>query len=318
MKKSTSVIAKVTAAVVLGLGLGLSPVMVQAHTPEVTDTCDSISAYLTNYEYIPGSPAEYKTEIVTPYKAGTPEVPGKDAVPATFAPKLFEFVHKNPNHPNSPRWEAEGWNADGNENSKGWSSTGNVKGGEQLTPEIPAVAPIPAVPEQPEVTAQVETKPAVPEQDNTITLILDGATVAGPIHFGNSYSGTMPIDGTKDHTYSVVIDAIGTHYDKTITGTTEACPVKEEPPVEEPPVEEPPVVVPPVVEPPVVVPPVVQPPVVTPPAVMLAPQPKPVVITESDEILAETGGDVSPLLLAGGVILVGLGVGTAMLARRKN
>ncbi len=39
----------------------------------------------------------------------------------------FEFVHKNENHPNSPRWEREGWNADDNDNSKGWYSTGQTR-----------------------------------------------------------------------------------------------------------------------------------------------------------------------------------------------
>ncbi len=206
-------IASATTALLVGGGLALATALpASAHTPEVTSTCTSVSANLTNYEYVPGTPAEIGTRVVTP---AVPEVPGQ---PAVYGPTLYEYVHKNENHPNSPRWEVEGWNADSNENSKGWSSTGNSKPGELITAEVPAVPAVPAV------TETYEVKPAVAEQDNTITLVLDGVTVAGPIHFGTSYSGTYTMDGTTGHTYSVIIDAIGTQYDKTIKAKTTACP----------------------------------------------------------------------------------------------
>ena len=207
-----------------GLALGLTiagavvmPTAASAHTPEVTSTCSSISANLTNYEYVPGSPAEVGTRVVT---AEAPAIPGTPAVPAVYGPTLHEYAHADNGNGNSnkTRWEVEGWNA--GDNGKGWVPTGATQPGALITPEVPAVPEVPAIPA---VTEQYEVKPAVAEQANTITLVLDGAVVAGPITFGTSYQGTYALTGTKAHSYSVVIDAIGTAYDKTIKGSTTPC-----------------------------------------------------------------------------------------------
>lgn len=122
------------------------------------DECIPIEAVDAWTEIIPAvteqvnHPAEYTTVVV------------KEAVafqPAVYATE-YEFVHKNPNHPNSPRWEKEGWNADGNDNSKGWSSTGNTRKGELIKAEVPAQD---AVTEQKLVKeAWTETKIVTPER----------------------------------------------------------------------------------------------------------------------------------------------------------
>lgn len=204
-------IAGAVASLLVGGGLAVATALpASAHTPEVTATCNSISATLTNYEYVPGKPAEFKTVVVTP---AVPEVVG---VPAVYGPTLFEYAHADNGNGNSnkTRWEVEGWNA--GDNGKGWVPTGNTQPGALITPEVVAVAAVP------EVTAQVEVKPAVAEQKNSITLVLDNVVV-GTEYFGTSYQGSYAIDGTKGHSYSVVIDAIGSAYDKTISGKTTAC-----------------------------------------------------------------------------------------------
>jgi hypothetical protein len=234
MKNVKKTIAGVVSTLLVGAGLAIVPVMAaEAHTPSITSTCNTISADLSNYEYVAGTPAVVETKIVTPkvdgtpavWSVGTPEIPERSH-------KLFEYAHADQGNGNSDktRWELEGWNA--GENGKGWVPTGN----EQTIVEQTFVAAVPSVlitPEVlavPEVTTTTEVKPAVKEQDNTITLILDGVTT-DVIHFGTSYKGTKNIDGTKNHTYSVIIDAIGIGYDKTINGKTTACVV---PPTEIP------------------------------------------------------------------------------------
>jgi hypothetical protein len=168
MKRIMAVLGVIVLAL---LGVLLPATAASAHTPIITDTCDSISADLKYYEVIDGHEAVYKTE--------------------------YEFAFKK-DHPNSPRWEDEGWNADSNPNSEGWHSTGATR----------SVL----------VTEAVEGN-ATP---NTITLYLDGVFY-GSANFGHSYANTVAIDGSVAHTYSVVIDAVGTDYDVTINGETEAC-----------------------------------------------------------------------------------------------
>jgi len=217
-------VATVAVAVLTGGGLALaSTTAASAHTPEVTATCTSLTVNLTNYEYIPGSPAEFKTVVVTPAIPGIPEVPGVPAIPAVYGPTLFEYAHADNGNGNSDktRWEIEGWNA--GDNGKGWVPTGNTKPGELITAEVPAVPAIPAIPEVSAVTAQVETKPAVAAQDNSVEIIIDGDSL-GVARFGHEADYYVPLDGSKGHTYKVIIDAIGTAYDKTITGKTTACP----------------------------------------------------------------------------------------------
>lgn len=62
----------------------------------------------------------------------------------------YEYVHRNENHPNSPRWEAEGWNSDDNPASFGYASTGQTRT-VVITPGADAVyetVTIPAVTEE--------------------------------------------------------------------------------------------------------------------------------------------------------------------------
>ena len=227
-------IATATVALLAGGGLALaSTTAASAHTPEITDTCTSIDAVLTNYEYVPGSPAEFETKVITPAVPAVPEVLEvlgdppliSAAVPAVTTVENEYTKETGVYGESMTKWFPE------NANPQGWVATGNFRIVE-ITPAQPAVygpQPVlvayqPAIPAQAEVTAQVETKAAVPAQDNTITLILDGVTVAGPIHFGTSYTGSYPLTGTQAHSYKVVIDAIGTKYDKTITGKTTVCP----------------------------------------------------------------------------------------------
>lgn len=225
-------IATATVAILAGGGLALaSTTAASAHTPEVTDTCSSISVNLTNYEFVPGAPAEFETVVVTPGVAAQPEIAEVLGDPPLITPEEAatykienEYVKFRIFGQNDYMWS---------DTDPGylWFATGNFRSVE-VTPYQPAVyGPqpviqpyVPAVPAVAEVTEQREVKAAVEAQDNTITLILDGATVAGPIHFGTSYTGSYPLTGTQAHSYKVVIDAIGTKYDKTITGKTTVCP----------------------------------------------------------------------------------------------
>jgi LPXTG-motif cell wall-anchored protein len=90
------------------------------------------------------------------------DVPFQEAVyqttPAVYVTE-YEFVHKHPDHPNSPRWELEGWNADGNPNSIGWYSTGNTRQ-TLVTPETTILI----TPEVPEVSHMEATETEVCEE----------------------------------------------------------------------------------------------------------------------------------------------------------
>lgn len=69
----------------------------------------------------------------------------------------YEFVHKKPDHPQSPRWEAEGWNADDNEHSKGWYATGNTRQGELISEAVYGEPPL--------ISAEVLAQDAVEAND---------------------------------------------------------------------------------------------------------------------------------------------------------
>ncbi len=195
-KRKKRTMNKITkGSIAIGVSLGLvvagAPLIAQAHTPEVKATCNSITADLTNYEYKAGSPAEFKTVVVIP------------AIPAVEDVTVVEYEYSDGS------WHEAGW--------KSPSDDISPTGAERVTVIEPGTAAVP------EVTAQVETKAAVAAQDNSIQLILDGVDF-GTARFGTEYHNTVAIDGAKAHTYKVVIDAIGTAYDKTISGKTTACP----------------------------------------------------------------------------------------------
>jgi hypothetical protein len=58
---------------------------------------------------------------------------------------------------------------------------------------------------------------------NTITVTIDGAQVDQKA-FGGSFTADYALDKTTGHAYAVIIDALGTAYDTTETGSTTACP----------------------------------------------------------------------------------------------
>lgn len=127
--------------------------------------------------------------IDTPYAPAVYET-----VPAVYKTEL-EFVFKK-DHPNSPRWELEGWNSDTNPASEGWTATGNTREvlvSEEttvlVTPEVaevsheetvetevcePPVVVDPPVVEEPPV---VEAPPVVAEQP---PVVVPPAAVVAP------------------------------------------------------------------------------------------------------------------------------------------
>lgn len=139
------------------------------------------------------------TLLITPEQEEVIQLVTVPAVTKT----LVEYVHRNENHPNSPRWEEEGWNADSNPNSVGWQSTGNTEviiitpeyiEYVLISPAVPAVTEkvcitetvpspeTPAVPETPETSVEVEAAPAanvneqaptpsVPDALNTVAAV---------------------------------------------------------------------------------------------------------------------------------------------------
>lgn len=96
-------------------------------------------------------PAEYKTVEVTPAVAYKPAVYEIE----------YEFAHKN--DPYKTKWSTNpNWNAESNDNSKGWSATGNTRNGKLISAEVLAK---PAVTKQELVKdAWVETVIVTPEK----------------------------------------------------------------------------------------------------------------------------------------------------------
>lgn len=117
-------------------------------------------------------------QVMTPAQ---PAVIGYETIPAVTE-TLFEYVHRNPNNPNSPRWEAEGWNADSNPNSVGWTSTGVSK--EVIIQEegMRLVEISPEIPEQ--VTEECEEDTFFPTPDSPVAPIPvgpDAPTTTDPV-----------------------------------------------------------------------------------------------------------------------------------------
>jgi len=194
------------------------------------------------------------------------------------------------------------------------------------------------------IAAQPATggKPAVAADNtpNTVTVTIDGVASA-PEKFGRSYSSTIPLDGQKPHTYSVVL---GTHdgYDRSFAGKTVACPptkpvtpptTPSEPPVTPPTTPSEPPVTPPTTPsvPPVVVPPVTETPAPVVPTVTETPAPivpdvpvataTPAVVTAptptaSTTELAETGVSSWSVPAVGASVLAMLLGAGLLLARR--
>lgn len=145
---------------------------------------------------------------------------------------------------------------------------------------------------------------------NTLSVTIDDTLVDSPA-FGSNFTQSYPFeDDTVAHHYEVVIDAVGTEYDRTFTGDSTPC--KETTPPTTPPTSTPPTT-PPTSTPPVT-PPTDVPPATTPPAVPVdSPNPP----ASGGQQLAETGIDAAPIAgVAGGLALVG-GIVTAVVRRRR-
>lgn len=132
---------RIASASILGLALTGLALPAQAAVPPCTTLTDWVVVIVT-----PASPAVYRTE--------------------------YEFVHKKAHHPNSPRWEAEGWNADSNPNSVGWASTGVTRQTlvTPATPEISHLEPrhttvCPEVPPPPAPEPGPVVPPPAPQPD---------------------------------------------------------------------------------------------------------------------------------------------------------
>lgn len=252
---------------------------------------ETIAAVTHTVEHV----SVYETVIITPavkYQA------------ATYATE-YEFTFKR-EHPNSPRWEVEGWNADDNDQSTGWSATGATRQGAMLTPEILAAdavteerlvsaAWLEVVVDEPEVVIEhpavdavtCDDAPPMPEPVVTSSLGEPG------VDCETLTVTTTETRTTTPYTWTGYEWVLGEPSDETLYQTREAS-AEECPPV-----------------------------VVTPPPVVTVPPLTPVaVVTASDAVeLAHTGApDYLPLLYVGGLILVaGLTVtGAATLARVRR
>ena len=224
-------IAGAVASLLVGGGLAVATALpASAHTPEVSATCNAIEVNLTNYEVYPGQEAEIGTRVVTPAVPAQPAVYGErplitpaveyvPANPGTTQYQYSQLVTGKTKWLDSLTWNPGlGWYYNGTTQVVG--ATPEVPAQEAVYGEAPLIsAEVPAVPE---VTEEYEVSPAIPAQDNGITILVDNVIVH-EARFGTSYSYTQAIDGLKGHNYSVVIDAIGSAYDRTISGKTTAC-----------------------------------------------------------------------------------------------
>ena len=152
MRKITSLVTTflVASAVLVGGGAAQA-------TTSTLEECVPVAGVAAWTETIPAVTkqvphnAEYKTVEITPaveYKAAVYETE-------------YEFAHKN--DPYKTKWSTNpNWNAESNDNSKGWSATGNTRQGKLISAEVLAK---PAVTEQQLVKeAWTETVVVTPEQ----------------------------------------------------------------------------------------------------------------------------------------------------------
>ena len=267
-----------------------------AATQPVTDTCDAIIIDLTGYSTIPVNTVKVLVSEATPLVPavyGEPELlePATDAVPAVydydylyfqFHPVTGEFTGKEKWFKNSGPAEPSVWELQETVET-------------EISPAIPAkpavYGPAPLI--SAEVPAQdpVYKDEIVPPRPgdatpNSLTLYLDGE-IALEADFGTDYDASVAVDGTVDHTYSVVITGYGMDM-VTIPGMTEAC-VVAAPPVVDPPAEKPvvtPVAVVPAAPAPVVAAPAAAAPVAAAP---VAARPVAAAPAAKSEVLASTG-----------------------------
>ncbi|UYL85352.1 hypothetical protein SEA_HAGER_59 [Microbacterium phage Hager] len=215
---------------------------------------------VTNPDYVaevPGVPAQGTPTILVPnpdYRPAIPEVPEVLGDPPLIKAEQLEVSHTENEYKQwvtgKLKWvKSDDWNP-----GFGWYATGNqrivvdipyspaVYGPQPVItpyqPAVPAVgepqievanpAYVPAVPAVPAVGTPTKTVEnpdyvAADATPNTVTVIVDGDEVLDE-EFGTSYSNSIAIDGTKNHSYKVEVvgyTGVGT---KTFTGKTTACP----------------------------------------------------------------------------------------------
>ena len=205
-------IASGAAALLLAGGLATASALpASAHTPSYNVDCTGIELNLTQYaDIVPGvDPTEttYKTIDNPDY------VPAVEAVYVTEA----EFVFKNENNPNSPRWEVEGWNADSNPESVGWTATGQTR--QTLVTEGS-----PAIGEPTIQVVDVEGTEGAPEKANTVVVTIDGSTVEDTT-FGSTFEADYPFaDETVAHDYTIEVVAWDDpQFNLSVAATSEPC-----------------------------------------------------------------------------------------------
>ena len=183
---------KALTGAVLALALGLGGLAfagpAQAHTPTVSSTCEALTVDLNGFET--GA-------------AGTPKVP---EIPAVTHME-YEFVHHDLGNDNSEKskWEKAGWNADTNDHSIGWTSTGISR----IVTEKIAVAAIPGT--------EAET--------NTIKVTVDGKPVTN-MTFDNTFTHVYTFsDKFVAHTYTMQVTAWEGPNGFTTSGTSSPCSV---------------------------------------------------------------------------------------------
>ncbi|USH45255.1 DnaE-like DNA polymerase III alpha [Microbacterium phage Potty] len=215
---------------------------------------------IANPDYVaevPGVPAQGTPTILVPnpdYVPAIPEVPEVLGDPPLIKAEQLEVSHTENEYKQwvtgKLKWvKSDDWNP-----GFGWYATGNQRivvdvpyspavygpqpvitpyqpavpavGEPQIEVANPAYVPaVPAVPAVGEPTKTVENPDyvAADATPNTVTVIVDGEEVLDE-EFGTSYSNSVAIDGTKNHSYKVEVvgyTGVGT---KTFTGKTTACP----------------------------------------------------------------------------------------------
>lgn len=288
-------------------------------------------------EAVAAVPAVTHEELVTAEVLGQPYVaPTFETVVITEAVEAvaevshteYQFEFKKP-QPNSPRWETKAdWNADDNENSHGWHSTGEtrtvvdapaVAGSDAVTEEVMTDAGQPAIERADAVYTTVTDSEAIPAKDAVTCPPVTPevptkpeVTVTTDVHESTDcLANFIAFITTTTTTDWKLVENV---WEEDVT-VTESTAFREPTDEECAPVVVPPVVVPPVtVEPPVVV----TPPVETPPLVVTSGTPPVKNVlhpahTDGKE-LADTGANAGNWFLL--ALLLSLTGAVALLATR--
>lgn len=246
-------------------------------------------------------------ELISEAVEGTPAIPGKDAVPATYKTVTIPATYKDVEVPcEEPPpvfepYEVEVcWtmdNSDGVEGTYEWPQTRSA-----------TCTPVPACEEVIEIQRDLYMIENKEDEDYLAGLTVlnspaDDASLSPHGYYSKVFTGADCVEPPVD----VCPDVDGNQPEG--TDCNPVVPPVEEPPVVEPPVEEPPVTEPPVEEPPA-----------TPPTADTPNEPKvetPVVTTDVDQVLPSTGG-VNKALIAVALLAVVAGAYVFIKGRRRN